>query len=656
MAKAMRYTVFSLLLLAGVFLETTGRAAPPIEAYGALPTIRSMALSPDGQRVAFIIRQDTAEALQTYDFEEGALGAVRTDNMKAGSVFFAGPNHVILSASKTTQMVGYRGRFEFSAAFSYDIEKDSIRQLLAKHEDLYPAQSGLGDIIGISPDGRHVFMPGFTGRSSPPPFSLFRVNLSTGRGRIISRGGTDVIDWLVGEDGEPFAREEYNDNRDVYEIKLREGNGWKTILEEESEILPYSLVGAKSDGSALVVNTRFADEEYEGVYQLDFDGTLSAPLFKRNDADTEGIMADNQRRIFGVRYSGFYPSYEFFDESLTHAVSQVQAQDYFGDAAVWLISWSDDFNRLLLYVEGGEFSGDYFLYDRNQVSVSPIISARPDIEAEDIGRVFVIEYKARDDLTIPALLTLPTNGLEQNLPLIVMPHGGPESYDSVGFHWMAQYFASRGYMVLQPNFRGSTGFGAEFRDAGRGEWGRKMQDDITDGVRALIRSGRADPDRICIVGGSYGGYAALAGGAFTPDLYQCVAAIAPVADLPMMLSDERRDSGAKHWVYDYWKRVIGDPRSQREKLEEISPVNAAEAFQAPVLLIHGRDDLVVPIRQSARMESALKRAGKDVEFMRLRGEDHYLSNSETRLETLKALDAFITEHIGAATQPPSANE
>ena len=651
MAKAMRNVIFSLVLIAGVFLDATARAAPPVEAYGALPTIRSMALSPDGQRVAFIRRQGAMEALHVYDFKEGVLGGVRTDNIKAGWVFFAGPNHVILSASKTTQMVGYRGRFEFSAAFSYDIEKDNIRQLLAKPEDLYPAQSGLGDIVGVSPDGGHVFMPGFTGRSSPAPFSLFKVNLSTGRGRIVSRGGTDVIDWLVNEEGEPFAREEYNNNRNAYEIKLKDGGGWKVILEDEGETPPYSLIGGKSDGSALVVNTRFADEEYSGVYQLDFDGTLSAPLFKRDNADIAGILTDNQRRVFGARYSGFYPHYEFFDEALTQAVSQVQAQKYFGDDAVQLISWSDDFNRLLLYVEGGEFSGDYFLYDRRQNSVAPVVSARPEIKAKDIGKVFVIEYKARDDLTIPALLTLPSNGLDRDLPLIVMPHGGPESYDAVGFHWMAQFFASRGYMVLQPNFRGSTGFGAKFRDAGRGEWGRKMQDDITDGVLALIRSGRADPNRICIVGGSYGGYAALAGGAFTPDLYQCVAAIAPVADLPMMLSDERRDSGARHWVYDYWKQVIGDPRSQRERLEEISPVNAAEAFQAPVLLIHGRDDLVVPIRQSARMEAALKRAGKEVEFIRLKGEDHHLSNSETRLETLKALDAFVTEHIGAAAPP-----
>ena len=177
-----------------------------------------------------------------------------------------------------------------------------------------------------------------------------------------------------------------------------------------------------------------------------------------------------------------------------------------------------------------------------------------------------------------------------------------------------------------------------------------MQDDITDGVRALINTGRADPNRVCIVGGSYGGYAALAGGAFTPDLYQCVAAIAPVSDLPMMLAHERRDHGSNHWVYDYWKELIGDPRSEKEHLRAISPAYAADAFQAPVLLIHGRDDLVVPIGQSARMKSALERADKQVEFIRLKGEDHWLSTAEMRLETLKALDRFVGAHIGPGAQ------
>lgn len=637
---------FAVLLAAllAVFSFEHGRASPPIEAYGALPEIRSMALSPDGKHTAYLYSKDGAEALIVYSFEEGVVGGARTDKIKARSVSFAGPDHVILKASETTRVFGYRGRFEFSAAFSYGLKTKKVNQLLQRTEDLHRAQSGLGKIVGTSPDGKFVFMPGFSGDAEKPPYSLFKVDLDSGRGRIVSRGLPNVIDWFVDEKGEPLAREEFNNDRDKYKIIVRNSGKWDTILEEDSARPPYSLMGVKADRSAFVLYTRFEDEEFSAVYELNHDGNISRPLFQREDAGIDSILLNTQRQVFGVKYTGFYPGYEFFDNDLTQAI--VDIQNYFSGVSTSLISWSDDFNKLLLYVEGSQFAGHYYLFDREAYSASFIASSRPQIKSEDVGEVLTIEYKASDGLTIPALLTLPVGAGEGAAPLIVMPHGGPEAYDAVGFDWMAQYFANRGYMVFQPNFRGSDGFGSKFRDAGRGEWGGKMQDDVTDGVRALIRSGRVDPERVCIIGASYGGYAALAGGAFTPDLYQCVAAIAPVTDLPLMLANERKDYGKRHWVYDYWTELIGDPRAERERLKAISPVNAAEAFQAPVLLIHGKDDLVVPIRQSARMESALKRAGKQVEFVRLRGEDHNLSIAETRLETLKALDAFVEEHIG----------
>lgn len=640
--------VILLAALLAVFSFGHGRAAPPIEAYGALPEIRSMALSPDGEHAAYLYYKDGSEALVVYNFEQQSIiGGARTDKLKASSVSFAGSDHAILNASEITRVYGYRGRFENSAAFAYGLKSKKVKQLLRDTENLHPAQSGLGNIVGASPDGKFVFMPGYSGDGDGrfASYSLFKVDLDTGRGRMISRGLPNITDWFVDIEGDPLVREEFNNDRDTYKVKVKSSEGWDTLLEEEASRPPYSITGIKEDGSALVLYTEFADQEFSAVYELNYDGEISRPLFQRDNAGVEVIIADMQRRVFGVEYTGLYPTYEFFDENLTQAIASVQA--VFGDASVSLLSWSEDFNKLLLYVEGAQYSGVYYLFDRKSNSAQPIAHSRPTIKSEDIGQVLTIEYKARDGLTIPALMTMPVGEAEGAAPMIVMPHGGPESYDAVGFDWMAQYFANRGYLVFQPNFRGSDGFGAEFRDAGRGEWGGKMQDDITDGVNALIRSGRVDPERVCIIGASYGGYAALAGGAFTPDLYQCVAAIAPVTDLPLMLANEREDHGKQHWVYDYWTELIGDPKAERERLKAISPANAADAFQAPVLLIHGRDDLVVPIRQSARMEDALKRAGKEVEFIRLKGEDHNLSTAEMRLETLKALDAFVAAHIGA---------
>lgn len=197
---------------------------------------------------------------------------------------------------------------------------------------------------------------------------------------------------------------------------------------------------------------------------------------------------------------------------------------------------------------------------------------------------------------------------------------------------------------MQPNFRGSTGFGFALRDSGNGEWGQKMQNDVSDGVAALVAAGYVDPQRVCIMGAAYGGYSALAGGAFSPELYRCVISIAGVSDIPRMLDVEKSRYGRNHWVASYWEKIIGDSKSEKEKLKAISPTNFADNFQAPVLLIHGRDDTVVPIRQSEEMYKALKKANKEVDFVTLKGEDHWLSNSETRLALLKEVDQFLGQH------------
>jgi dipeptidyl aminopeptidase/acylaminoacyl peptidase len=316
---------------------------------------------------------------------------------------------------------------------------------------------------------------------------------------------------------------------------------------------------------------------------------------------------------------------------------------------VSLASWSDDWSKILLFAEGGKQPGRYMLFDRTAKRLSQVARARPDIKPEEVGEVVTIEYKARDGLTIPALITWPA-GLpadqRKNLPMIVMPHGGPEAYDSVGFDWLAQFLANEGYVVLQPNFRGSGGFGATFAQAGHKEWGRKMQDDVTDGARALISMGWADPDRTCILGWSYGGYAALAGGALTPDLYKCAVAIAGVSDLRSMLGWEKRERGANSTAFAYWTRVIGDIDQDADAIEAVSPYRQAANFKAPVLLIHGGDDLTVPERQSEMMEQALKAANKPVAYLRIGKDDHGLVAIDSRNKALSAISEFLNTHIG----------
>jgi dipeptidyl aminopeptidase/acylaminoacyl peptidase len=238
--------------------------------------------------------------------------------------------------------------------------------------------------------------------------------------------------------------------------------------------------------------------------------------------------------------------------------------------------------------------------------------------------------------------------------LVVLVHGGPEARDEPGFDWLSQAFAARGYAVLQPEYRGSSGFGPDFIAAGYGQWGRKMQTDVSDGVRDIVKSGVVDPARVCIAGWSYGGYAALAGAVFDPSAYRCALDMAGPADLRLMLQETDYDSNpsSDSESVRYWTRFMGVKSPNDEKLDDISPALHADKAAVPILIVHGVDDTVVRYEQSKRMVEALKRAGKPYEFVTLKGEDHWGSRSETRLQLLQAWIKFLEAHN--PPDPPSA--
>ena len=636
--------IFSAIILLSALFGARGYAAP-LEAYGELPTMRSVAISPDGERIAYLTRQDGEEALVVFSLRTGESSAARIENIKARTVSFATPNHVILRVSETTSVYGYRDQFEYSGAFSFNVAAGKVRRLLRGSDDLYPAQSGLGRIVGVNAEGTHAFMPAFVGQTRNPPNALMKVNLDTGLARVFKRGRPATIDWIVDAQGEPIAREDFDDNSNVYSIFSYVDGSPKEIYREKTDRPTLGLVGVKSDKSALIISKRSKKEGFLGLYELSFEGELSDKIHDRSDADVASVVTDPNRVIYGVEFSGMYPTYIFFEDDVADALVQVESLD--PGAAVTLADWTPDFRQLVLHVAGGASAPTYFVLDRDQNNLLRVASTY-DLDDGEVSPAMAIEYKARDGATIPAVLTRPRDFEEADgAPAIILPHGGPESYDRVGFDWMAQYFAARGFVVMQPNFRGSTGFGTAHRDAGRGQWGvGVMQHDVSDSVDALVKMGWVDPSRICIVGASYGGYAALAGGAFTPALYACIVAIAPVTDLPRMLLSEERRRGRRSWVVDYWEDLIGDLDEERARLEAISPRNNADSFRAPVLLLHGDDDTVVPIDQSRQMEKALRKAGKDVQFVKLKGEDHWLSQSKTRLEALEAIDAFVNQTIG----------
>jgi dipeptidyl aminopeptidase/acylaminoacyl peptidase len=255
-----------------------------------------------------------------------------------------------------------------------------------------------------------------------------------------------------------------------------------------------------------------------------------------------------------------------------------------------------------------------------------------------------IRYAAADGTRIPAYLTLPRDRAPKALPLIVLPHGGPAVRDTADFDWWPQALADQGYAVLQPNYRGSS-LSWKFLSAGFGEWGRKMQTDLSDGVRYLAKEGVIDPVRVCIVGASYGGYAALAGPTLDPGVYRCAVSIAGISDLKRMLRWVNDQEGRKQSsTQRYWDRFMGVIGPDDPALDAISPIKHVGAVTVPLLLIHGKDDTVVPFEQSKVMYDALRSANKDAQLVTLKAEDHWLSRGDTRLQMLETSVAFLRAH------------
>ena len=471
--------------------------------------------------------------------------------------------------------------------------------------------------------------------------SVFDVDSHSGKYSLVERGTQFTADWVIDQGGRVVARSEWDGPKKIFRILAKAGLGWKEIYRREDGST-LSLEGLLPTGAAIVARGANGGL-HEAIWSLPLDGSPISPIFQSPDADFDSVLTDDTTgQLLGAHLVDGKDTVEWFNASdkrrseALHRSFPGRTIVYYGTAA--------DGERSLIGVETQSSPRIYYIIDFTAQRAEIAGEEYPALANVALGTVQSITYKARDGTPIPAFLTLPPASSGKSVPLVVLPHGGPESHDTTGFDWLPQFLATRGYAVLQPQFRGSTGYGDAFRKAGFRQWGGLMQDDVSDGVRAMIEQGIADPKRVAIVGASYGGYAALAGAAFTPDLYKCAVSISGVTDLPAMMGEAQRWIHSKE--YDevaYWRENIGainDP-----KLLEKSPIHAINAIHVPILLIHGTGDSVVSITQSQRMAHELQAAGKSVKYVQLEGEDHWMSRGEDRIRILKELDGFLHEHL-----------
>lgn len=625
-----------------------------VDRYGVLPSIQKMTISPDGEKIAF--RQVTLESDFVSITSVNPLKRITTINVssvKPDRVRFIDNDHLLLNVSDDGHVAGVR-QFEVSTAMTYNFEKKKFNQMLTPgKDDVYVAQEGMGRIVGISPDGEWAYMPAFSGKASyvmgrqlAPPLALFKVKLSGGRVRIHKRGVPHVTDYFVNSGGKVVAVEVFNETENLHEVLVYKGKKPESIFSEETPYITKSFIGVSLDEQHMVMLDNNKDTGRTAIYKVAFDnGKVEGPLYDKEDADIVGVINDWQRKVIGIKYSGLNPSYTFFDPDLDQRFQAILAA--FPAHSVHVADISPDRKHVLVLVEGSQSSGDYFLFSKDK-NAKFIASKRPDIPADQIHPIGTVKFKARDGLEIPTLITIPKDKLDnmKNLPAVVMPHGGPASFDTIGFDYLAQALAEQGYLVIQPQFRGSSGFGSSHLVAGYGEWGNKMQHDLTDAVMFFTTKGMVDENRVCIVGSSYGGYAALAGGAFTPGLYQCVVSENGIGNLKDFQNRVRQEEGTTSADLAYWNAQInGFGETSEDVAAQRSPELSADTFKAPVLLIYSEKDKIVPPRQSVTMYDALKKANKQVEKLKLEGNDHHLSQGETRLQALRATIDFVNRHI-----------
>ncbi len=398
------------------------------------------------------------------------------------------------------------------------------------------------------------------------------------------------------------------------------------------------LVGIGPGSSTIIYGVRDREAGTNTWHQVPIDGNATPVDFLPGE-DIDRVFR-NRRTGEIIGYLRGSPTIELvlFDDAL--AAKARNLRKTFSSYNNRMVDWTPDFDEVIVRIDGNQESGTYLTVDLAARKADAVAYERPNIGPAQVGPISKVEYTASDGLKMDGILTLPPGREPSKLPLVMLPHGGPHSHDSEIFDWWAQAFASRGYAVFQPNFRGSTNRDIAFIQAGYGEWGGKMQSDISDGLAALAEKGIIDPSRACIVGASYGGYAALAGVTLQQGLYRCAVSVNGVSDVSLMSRIERRESGDSKIAARSLERQLG-PRS---RYREISPRHNAEKADAPILLIHGRDDTVVAYDQSLKMADALKDEGKSYEFVELEGEDHWLSLGKTRKALLAAAMDFVQRH------------
>jgi dipeptidyl aminopeptidase/acylaminoacyl peptidase len=610
----------------------------PAEAFGSLPFFTAPEISPDGTRLVAGSVSEGHKAVVLADLTKPDYALARIDLSDKFEMLWArwaGDRRVLMSLVIPTKLYGTEIRT--SRLFLFDV---ATRQV-------HPLDSKIGgidgdDVIHIDPSGRYILLSAQRSIFETP--AVLHVDLDTLKAKQLVKPYPGVWSWYADRDG--IVRAGLGTEGGRWWLFYRESAeaGFKKVgagrrpenqsLTDVEKLLPV----AGSDKGYAIANK--ATGRY-GVYRYDFvTDTLGEPVFENGEVDVDSVGFSPRT---GDPDSVFYADDRDRVTWLDPAMKALQARlDRLLPGAVNRIVSRDALDRRMVVWSGGASDpGTYYIFDRTKGELRELARPYAALDGKPLAPVQAVRYAARDGLSIPAYLTLPLGRPATGLPLIVMPHGGPFIRDKWAYEPWAQFLANRGYAVLQPNFRGSTGYGKAFVEAASGQFGRKMQDDLDDGVRWLAGRGTVDAKRVCILGASYGGYAAMWAAVRNPDIYRCAISFAGISDVGEMLRFDRSQWIAQRYYRDWRDRIRGKGGFD---LASVSPIARAAEIRIPLLIAHGRKDGNVPFAQSKKLHEILLRAGVPHEFVVYPEEGHGFARVDDSVDFLKRVERFLAKH------------
>jgi dipeptidyl aminopeptidase/acylaminoacyl peptidase len=635
----------------------------PIRDFIHHPEYSAAKISPDGRYLALTMQQESQKVLAVLTLQD--MKVIRITRLlgreSVGGFYWTGPDRLVYTS--TTNVGSLAAPFGTGAWYAMDADGGHPRTLVSYSSDANTGRNRamhFGEAFQmLDPDprdGTHAIMELVD--SSPEGRSqVVSLDTSTGHRNPLAKAPRDNCEMILDAKREPRYANCYDDKDEEgnykrhSELYRRADDGNWALLGKHDGTDQLNVIGTAADGRIYALDSDNGKPAAFGV--LDPDSNAFHPLYADPAASPSSyVVASDASTVLAVVTTAGGPHVEMVEANNPDAAVYASLSKAFPGEIVDLTSATLDGKKIVVSVSSDTDPGQLYLFDRDSGSVRFLMKGRPELDPARMAKVVPFSFKARDGLVLYGYMTMPRGG-GKGLPTIINPHGGPIGIrDDWGFNGEAQMLASRGYLVVQLNYRGSGGYGQAFEDRGHGEWGAKMQDDLTDATHWVAEQGYADPSRICIYGGSYGGYASLMAVAKEPDLYKCAVGYAGIYDLDMMYHKgdiSERESGKR-----YLRRTIGTDEAQ---LHARSPALLAERIKVPVILAAGLKDERAPPEQTAAMRDALKAAGHPPEDVILEpNEMHGFYAEDAQLNLYTKMLTFFDKYIGPAAHAASAGK